>query len=70
MREIAVCVQSDNRFYEPYQIPLSDMYEIWEFACSISTTEYEAEEFAEQNIREMFMELKRELREMKGVEGY
>lgn len=64
----AVCVQSDNRFYEPYQIPLSDIYEIWEFACSISTTEYEAEEFAEQNIREMFMELKRELREMKGGE--
>jgi len=47
---------------------LSDIYEIWEFACSISTTEYEPEEFAEQNIREMFMELKRELREMKGGE--
>ncbi len=57
----SVCVKSDNSFYEPYKIPLSEIYEIWEFACSISTEEYEPGEFTNQNIREMFGEIKAEI---------
>lgn len=58
----AVCVQSDNSFYEPYQIPLSEICEIWEFACSINTNEYEPGEFTNQNIQVMFAEIKSEIK--------
>lgn len=57
----SVCVKSDNSFYEPLKIPLSEIREIWEFACSISTEEYEPGEFTNQNIREMFGEIKAEI---------
>ncbi len=59
-----LCVKSDNHFYEPLKIPLSEIREIWEFACSINTVEYEPEEFTHQNIKEMFREIKAEINKL------
>lgn len=56
-----VCVTSDNSFYEPLKIPLSEIKEIWEFACSINTTEFESDEFLEQNVKDLFLELKKDI---------
>lgn len=56
-----ICVKSDNNFYEPLKIPLSDIWEIWEFACSINTEEYEPYEFNQQNIQGLFVEIKDEI---------
>lgn len=58
----AVWVKSDNTFYEPYKISLFDIYEIWEFACSINTEEYRPDEFDKQNVRDMFFEIKSEIK--------
>jgi len=55
-------VKSDNSFYEPLKIPLSEIHEIWEFACSISTAEYEPEEFSDHGIHNMFSEIKTEIK--------
>ena len=60
-----ICVKSDNNFYEPLKIPLTEIMEIWEFACSISTQEFDAEEFSEQNIKNLFLELKSEIQLLK-----
>ncbi|WP_313031259.1 LexA family transcriptional regulator [Soonwooa sp.] len=60
-----ICVKSDNNFYEPLQIPLTDVREIWEFACSISTQEFDADEFSGQNVKDLFLELKQDIKDMK-----
>lgn len=60
-----ICVKSDNNFYEPIKIHLSEIKEIWEFACSINTQEFEPNEFQEQNVRDMFLELKKEIKTLK-----
>lgn len=60
-----IWVKADNSFYEPYKIPLTEIKEIWEFACSINTKEYEAEEFSEQNIQNQITEIKKDLKQIK-----
>jgi len=59
-----ICVKADNNFYEPYKIPLTEIKELWEFACSISTQEYEPEEFAQLNIQNLFVEIKDDIRKI------
>lgn len=58
----SVCVKSDNTFYEAYYIPLSEIYEIWEFVCSISTEEYAPGKLSQHNIQTMFSEIKSDLK--------
>ena len=57
----SICVKSDNNFYEPFKIPLPEIFEIWEFACSISTQEYEPENVEVRDVKEMFLSLKEEI---------
>lgn len=59
-----IIVKSDNNFYEPLKIPLSEVREIWEYACSISTQEFEADDFSGQNIKDLFLELKRAIQKL------
>jgi transcriptional regulator with XRE-family HTH domain len=59
-----ICVKADNNFYEPYKIPLTEIKELWEFACSISTQEYEPEEFAQLSIQNLFVEIKDDIRKI------
>lgn len=56
-----ITVSADNNFYEPYDISLSDLVEVWQFACSISSVEFEPEDFSNQNVRDMFSDIKKEL---------
>ena len=60
----SICVKSDNNFYEPLKIPLDEIMEIWEFACSISTIEYDADEFAGQNVKDMILDLKEDIKKI------
>lgn len=60
----SVWVQADNSFYEPYKISLSEIFEIWEFACSITTEEYRRGEFENQNIRDLVDEIRTEIRKL------
>lgn len=61
----SIYIKSDNNFYEPVSIHLSEIYEIWEFACSINTKEYEPDEFSQHSIQEMFSEIKTEIKNIK-----
>ena len=60
-----IWVKADNSFYEPYKIPLSEIKEIWEFACSITTKEYAADEFSERNIQNFIAEIKTDIKHIK-----
>ena len=57
-------VTSDNTFYEPYELKSSDILEIWEYACSISTTASEPEEVNSKPVRELLFDIRREIREL------
>ena len=60
-----ICVKSDNSFYEPLRIALTEVREIWEFACSICTEEFDADEFSGQDVKDMFWDLKKDIKNLK-----
>lgn len=53
-------VKADNIFHDPYDIPLDSMVEIWEYALSIATKEFDLSiyQFDNQSIIKMFQEIK------------
>lgn len=60
-------VAADNSFYEPYDIALHDVLEIWEFACSIAQQEFHPTDFNidQQTVKDLLLELKREVKWVK-----
>ena len=56
-----ISVSSDNPLYKPYDIKLPDLVEIWEYACSINTSEFENETLDMMTVKEMFLSLKKEI---------
>lgn len=57
-------VSPDNDFYRTYNIRLSDILEVWEFACSIATKEFSKADFQLDNniILQTLNELKEEIK--------
>ncbi|QDP86439.1 LexA family transcriptional regulator [Chryseobacterium sp. SNU WT5] len=56
-----ITVSSDNPLYKPYDIKLSELVEIWEYACSINTAEFETETLDMMTVKDMFLSLKKEI---------
>ena len=65
----SLMLHSDNTFYAPYQIKASEILEIWEYACSIATEEFQPDDLSPENLRTMFLELRRDLQEVKKKMG-
>lgn len=61
-------LSSDNSFYEPYSVRASDVLEIWEYACSIATNEFEPDSLEPQSIRDMFNSLRNEIKALKHLQ--
>lgn len=61
----SVLLSSDNAFYEPYQVKFSEILEIWEYASSIATKEFEPDDLNAESIKSMFVQLKRDIAEIK-----
>ncbi len=55
-------LKSDNKAYQPYEINMEDVLELWEFTCSINTQEYNEHDLSISSILQMFNELKVELK--------
>jgi transcriptional regulator with XRE-family HTH domain len=53
---------SDNTDYKPYEIPLSQVLELWEFAASISTQEYAQHELKLSGLIHKVSELQSDLK--------
>ncbi|OMP32828.1 MULTISPECIES: LexA family transcriptional regulator [Mangrovimonas] len=56
---------SDNPQYQPYEVPIDEVLELWEFTCSINTQEYDPHELKISSILEMFNSLGVELEALK-----
>lgn len=63
----SLVLSSDNTFYEPYSVKVSDVLEIWEYACSIATNEFEPDDSGPQSIRDMFNSLRNEIKALKQI---
>ncbi|PJJ66400.1 XRE family transcriptional regulator [Chryseobacterium geocarposphaerae] len=62
-----ITVKADNLFYQPYDIPLESIIEIWEYAMSIATKEFDpsTNNFDNQQIITMFQEIQGDLKIIK-----
>jgi transcriptional regulator with XRE-family HTH domain len=60
IEENSIRVQSDNSFFEPYEIPLHELLEAWEYECSI-LRDYELLDFANNDVKGMFLSLKQDI---------
>jgi hypothetical protein len=58
-------LHSDNAYYKSYEVKVSEILEIWEFACSFVTEEFSPDDLSPESLRELLMELRGEVREVK-----
>lgn len=57
----SVIASSDNSIYAPYEIKLSEILEIWEFACSLNTREAEPQVHFD-SIKDLLLEIRSEVK--------
>ena len=58
-------LKPDNPTYQSYEVPVSQILELWKFTCSINTQEYEEHELKLSSILQMFNGLGVELEALK-----
>lgn len=54
-------LESDNNFYAPFEVRASDVLQVWEYAGSIATEEFDVSEMAPESVREMLQEIRRDV---------
>jgi transcriptional regulator with XRE-family HTH domain len=61
----ALVLESDNSFYPNYEVPLSDILEIWEYQCNIGRSDKKQELNEIESMKEILLEVKRDIMEIK-----
>lgn len=56
-----ILMSADNTFYTPYEILLTDIYEIWEFACAINTEEFILNNLDSTNLKVVLENLQKDI---------
>lgn len=51
---------SDNTIYEPYEVKASEIIEIWRYACSIATTEFEQDDLGVLSIKDVLQGIRQD----------
>lgn len=59
--EKSVTVASDNSFYQPYDIPLREIVEIWQYASGIFPEDFEPDHSENADVKDMFRELRKDI---------
>src|SRR5690606_19824890 len=60
---------SDNNAYDPSEVSIDEVLELWEFTCSINTQEYDAKELKISCILNMFTNLGIELKALEKLQN-
>ena len=63
----SLLLKPDNAEYQAYEVPISEVLELWKFTCAINTQEYDEQDLKISSILRMFNELKVELASLKRV---
>jgi transcriptional regulator with XRE-family HTH domain len=61
-KENTLLLHSDNPIYKPYEIKPQEILEIWEYAASIATKEFQPEDLNYESVRDMFRQLRMEIK--------
>lgn len=62
---LGLLVSADNTFYQPYEIKLTDIYEIWEFACAINTEEFILNNLDTTNLKDVLDNLQKDIQNLR-----
>ncbi|MCG2792319.1 MAG: helix-turn-helix domain-containing protein [Weeksellaceae bacterium] len=57
-------VAADNAFYKPYEIPVGDIVEIWQYASGIFPEDFEPDNLDHYNLKEMFLEIRKDIQDL------
>lgn len=57
----SITVAADNSFYKPYDIPLGEVVEIWQYASGIFPEDFEPDRLENYNLKEMFLEIRKDI---------
>ncbi|WP_396159416.1 XRE family transcriptional regulator [Flavobacterium sp.] len=49
----SLVAKSDNTIYEPYEVNASEVLEIWRYACSIATKEFEQDDLGVMSVKDV-----------------
>jgi transcriptional regulator with XRE-family HTH domain len=60
----SLVLNSDNTFYESYEVKASEILEIWEYECNIGRTDQKMDSSTD-NLTSLMLEMRQELREVK-----
>ena len=60
----AIEVSADKSFYKPYEIPLGEIVEIWQYASGIFPEDFEPDNFDNYNLKDMFLEIRKDIKEL------
>ncbi|MEO0059312.1 MAG: hypothetical protein RLZZ312_959 [Bacteroidota bacterium] len=60
-RETIFIFHSDNTLYKPYEVKANEILEIWEHVCSFCTAEFAPDDLGVMNVKDMFMQLRKEI---------
>ncbi|GIZ09008.1 helix-turn-helix domain-containing protein [Flavobacterium sp. UMI-01] len=63
----ALVLASDNSFYPNFEVKYSEILEIWEYKCNIGRTDAKQVVTELDGIKDLLLELKREISEMKSI---
>lgn len=63
-KENSITVSADNEFYEPYDIDLKNIVEIWQYASGIFPEEFEADHPQNYNVKDLFLELRKDIKNL------
>ena len=58
-------LHSDNKEYQPYKVKPDEIFEVWEFVCSINIGGYKPEELNTESILGMLKSMKVEIERIK-----
>ncbi len=56
---------SDNKDYRPYQVPVSEVLEVWEFVCNLNISDKKDEELNLESIMNMLQSMRIEIEKIK-----
>ncbi|MCU7614363.1 helix-turn-helix domain-containing protein [Chryseobacterium sp. GMJ5] len=63
-KENFITVSADNEFYEPYDIDLKNIVEIWQYASGIFPEEFDTDSPHNYNVKDLFLELRKDIKEL------
>ncbi len=58
----SITVSADNSFYEPLDIPIEEIVEIWQYASGIFPEDFEPDPFESYHLKDMFLELRKDIK--------